>query len=62
MIPDKYQRLHTLAHTDVLHRVYANAIIDMLAEVKRLQKESHARWERIQELNGELNEWREEYE
>jgi hypothetical protein len=40
MIPDKYQRLHTLAHTDVLHRVYRNGIIDILAEVKRLREEN----------------------
>ena len=32
---------------------------DLLAEVKRLQKESHQRWLRIQELNEEINVWKE---
>ena len=34
----------------------------LLAKVKRLEKESHQRWLRIQELNGTLNKFREELE
>ena len=31
----------------------------LLAEVKRLQKENHQQWLRIQELNEEINVWKE---
>tara|TARA_R110000824_G_scaffold15306_2_gene64518 strand:+ start:8501 stop:8752 length:252 start_codon:yes stop_codon:yes gene_type:complete len=34
----------------------------LLAEVKRLQKESHQRWLQIRELNELLNDFREAYE
>jgi hypothetical protein len=35
---DKYERLHNLAHCKVLTQLYADDILDLLAEVKRLRK------------------------
>ena len=32
---------------------------DLLAEVERLRKENHQQWLRIQELNEEINVWKE---
>ena len=39
---DKYERLHNLAHCKVLTQLYADDILDLLAEVKQLRK---ADWE-----------------
>jgi len=37
---DKYERLHNLAHCKVLTQLYADDILDLLAEVKRLREQN----------------------